>query len=138
MIGVDALIAMVFKVIDKVIPDPVAKQDAQRKLIELSQAGEFKDLEARYSAILAEANSADPWTSRARPSFMYVFYVILLGLVLITPGIGIFYPVEMAQFFVNVAAGFKAIPDALWATFTAGYLGYTYARTQEKFKGVAG
>ena len=30
------------------------------------------------SAIVAEANSSDPWTSRARPSFLYLIYVLLL------------------------------------------------------------
>lgn len=29
-------------------------------------------------AIIAEAQSRDPWTSRARPSFMYVMYVLIL------------------------------------------------------------
>jgi hypothetical protein len=30
------------------------------------------------AAVLAEAESPDPWTSRARPSFLYVMYVLLL------------------------------------------------------------
>ena len=32
----------------------------------------------QLSAILAEAQAADPWTSRARPSFLYVMYAIIL------------------------------------------------------------
>lgn len=89
----------------------------------------------RISIMLAEASSTDPWTSRARPGFMYVFYAVILSLVLLAPFMGIFFQAQMTQFYVNVAAGFKAIPDAMWATFTTGYLGYTAARQYGKSKG---
>jgi len=90
----------------------------------------------RLSVMLAEAGSADPWTSRARPSFLYVFYVVIIILVLAAPLVGVFFPTQMSQFYVNVAAGFKAIPEAMWATFSVGYLGYTAARQYGKSKGV--
>ena len=66
------------RIIDKLIPDPEAKARAQLELIRLQQEGAFKEIEVRMSAIIAEANSVDPWTSRARPSFLYVVYVMLL------------------------------------------------------------
>lgn len=123
--------------IDRFIPNPQQKLEAQAKLLEMQQRGELKELETRMGAILAEAKSTDPWTSRARPSFMYVFYFVILALVVIAPAVGVLAPDHMAQFFDNVGKGFKAIPDALWATFTAGYLGYAGARTFEKTKGAA-
>lgn len=122
-------------ILDKAIPDPIEKAEAKVRLIQAQQAGEFKELDARYGAILAEAQSTDPWTSRARPSFMYMFYLILIALVLLAPVLGVFWPERMAAFFTNVGAGFNAIPEELWWTFTAGYLGYTGARTYEKQKG---
>ena len=67
------------KLIDKLIPDPAAKAKAQFDLLQLQQQGEFKDEENRFSAIIAEAKSEDKWTSRARPSFLYVVYVLLLA-----------------------------------------------------------
>jgi hypothetical protein len=88
----------------------------------------------RISVMVAEASSPDKWTSRARPSFLYVFYVVIVLLVLVAPFVGVFFPSEMTQFYVNVGAGFKAIPDAMWATFTMGYLGYTAARQYGKYK----
>jgi len=91
--------------------------------------------QARVSIMVAEASSTDRWTSRARPAFMYVFYLLLLSLVLFAPFIGIFFPLQTAQFYVNVAEGFKAVPEALWWTFTTGYLGYTAARQYGKIKG---
>jgi hypothetical protein len=122
--------------IDKLIPDKEAKAKAHMDLLQMQQNGELKELETRMAAVLAEANSADPWTSRARPSFMYVFYFVILALTIVAPVIGVFNPDAMEQFFVNVGAGFKALPQELWWTFTAGYLGYAGARTIEKRSGV--
>ena len=132
-----ALLPVLGGVLDKVIPDPAAKAKAQMELAVLQQSGELKELETRMSAILAEANSADPWTSRARPSFMYVFYFIIIMMTVILPVVGIFNQEAMDAFYKNSAAGFAAIPEELWWTFTAGYLGYSGARTFEKRKGVA-
>lgn len=123
--------------IDKLMPNPEAKAKAQLELLQMQQNGELRELETRMSAILAEANSADPWTSRARPSFLYTFYAIILMMVVVAPVIGVFYPAAMDAFFANVQKGFAAIPEEMWWAFTAGYLGYAGARTFEKRRGVA-
>jgi len=124
------------KTLDLIFPNPKEKIDAQIRLVELEQNGQLKELEANLSAILAEAQSTDPWTSRARPSFMYLFYMVILSMVVVAPVIGIFFPESMDLFFLNVDKGFKAIPEALWWTFSAGYLGYGGYRTYEKKLGV--
>lgn len=133
---VPSLLEVGGKLIDKLIPDPQAKAKAQLDLLALQQNGELRELETRMSAIVAEANSVDPWTSRARPSFLYVFYFVILSLTVVAPVIGVFNPDAMALFFENVGKGFEAIPEELWWTFSAGYLGYAGARTFEKRKGV--
>jgi len=124
-------------ILDRVIPDPAQRAQAKLELLKAQQAGEFRELDARMSAITAEAAAADPWTSRARPTFLYVFYVLILSLVLAAPLVGVVWPDQMRVFFANVAAGFAAIPDELWMTFAAGYLGYTGFRSFEKVKGAA-
>ncbi len=123
------------KLIDKIFPDPEQKAKAQLELLKMQQDGELDQIKTQLSAIMAEAQSADPWTSRARPSFLYVFYFIIIALVVIAPVVGVFFPARMDQFYINVAGGFKAIPEALWATFTVGYLGYVGARQFGKTKG---
>ena len=124
------------KVIDKIFPDKEAADKAKLELLRLQNEGSLAEMEKAYAAILAEAQSSDPWTSRARPSFMYVFYFLLIVMIVIGPLIGIFFPAQMEAFYGNVAKGFAAIPEELWWTFSAGYLGYTGARTFEKKKGV--
>lgn len=131
MIG-EMIVGTVGKILDKVIPDPAQKAQALLEAEKLRQDGSFRELELAIRAITTEAQSADPWTSRARPTFMYVFYGLIVSLVVIAPALGIAAPDQMSQFFANVKAGFEAIPEALWWTFSAGYLGYTGARTFEK------
>ena len=122
------------RIIDKLIPDPEAKARAQLELIRLQQEGAFKEIEVRMSAIIAEANSVDPWTSRARPSFLYVVYVMLLfslpmGLVAaISPDTA----VAVAE---GMKAWLSAIPDSIVELFQWVMLGYVGARSVEKVKG---
>lgn len=124
------------KILDKFFSDPAERAKAQLDLMLMQQNGELKELEVRMSAILAEANSEDPWTSRARPSFLYVFYFIILSMVFLAPLLGVFFPHMMDAYFLNVEKGFDAIPEEMWWAFTAGYLGYAGARTMEKNKGM--
>ena len=127
-------------IIDKVFPDK-EKQAAERSQAELAlmqaqQEGKLAETAQQMSAILAEAQSADPWTSRARPSFMYVMYVMIL--MAIPMGFLSAFRPEIAA---AVANGMKlwlsAIPEDLYMLFGVGYLGYTGARTWEKRKGSA-
>lgn len=116
------------KLIDKLIPDPTEKAKAQLELLRLQQEGQFKEVEIAMSAIIAEAKSSDPWTSRARPSFLYVMYAMILAS--IPMGILSAFRPELA---VAVAAGMQAwlsaVPNELWAVFGIGYTGYTVARS---------
>lgn len=46
MIGLDAILKIGEKVLDRVMPDPAAKAEAQAKLMELVQKGELAQLQA--------------------------------------------------------------------------------------------
>ena len=119
------------KILDKVIPDPAQKAAAKLQLLQLQQTGELKEMETALSAIIAEAQSADPYTSRARPSFLYVVYILLLSS--IPMGILFAYSPETAK---DITAGFKAwldaIPEPIITLFGVGYLGYSGMRTLDK------
>jgi hypothetical protein len=90
--------------------------------------------QARMGVMLAEASSQDKWTSRARPAYMYVFYLVIVMLGVVAPLLGVFFPVQMKVFFENVTMGFRAIPNIAWEVFCAGYLGYTGFRSLDKRK----
>jgi len=118
---------------DKFFVDADEKLKFKLKMIELQQQGEFKSQEIQLSAILAEAKSDDPWTSRARPSFLYVIYILILAGIPI--GIlSVFSPEAAGQIATGLQRWLGAIPSELWTVFGVGYLGYTGAREYGKAK----
>jgi hypothetical protein len=70
MFGIDDIIGVGMKILDKVIPDPVAKAEAQAKLVELQQQGRLAELaadtaEAQELTKRSEADmSSDSWLSK--------------------------------------------------------------------------
>jgi Holin of 3TMs, for gene-transfer release len=132
---IEGIIGPLAGLIDKIIPDPRARDAAKLELIKLQGGQEMEALRTQMAAILAEAQSGDPWTSRARPSFLYVMYAIILWAI----PMGLIAAVQpaMAEGIAKGMNGYLAgIPDSLWGLFGTGYLGYTAARQWGKVKGV--
>lgn len=132
---VDALIGPLASIIDKIIPDKDARAKAKLELIALEGTQEMRMIEAQLQAIIAEANSADPWTSRARPSFLYVMYILLLA-ALPMGLLSAFHPAAARDIAAGMNAYLAGLPEPLYALFGTGYLGYTAARQWGKVKGV--
>ena len=132
----DGIISPIAGLLDKLIPDPKARDEAKLKLLDMQGTQELEAAKTQISAILAEASSADPWTCRARPSFLYVMYVLLLWS--IPMGVLAAFRPEMAK---EIGAGMNAylagLPEPLYALFGTGYLGYTIARQWGKATGAA-
>ena len=132
---IESILGPLASIIDKVIPDKAARERAKIELIKLEGTQELEGIKAQLSAIVAEAGSPDPWTSRARPSFLYVMYVLLLWA--LPMGVIAAFRPEAAR---DIAQGMNAylggLPEPLYALFGTGYLGYTAARQWGKIKGI--
>jgi hypothetical protein len=126
-----AVVGIGGKLIDKFFPDPAEAARAKAELIRMQQDGELKELEVRMSAILAEAQSLDPWTSRARPSFLYVMYAMILAAIPMG-ALHAWHPEVASSVAVGMKAWLDAIPEELWWLFGSGYLGYTGFRSLDK------
>lgn len=137
---VTSLTPVIGQLIDKIFPDKnlaeAKKLEAQIALAQMEQNGDLETLKTSLSAILAEASSTDPWTSRARPSFMYVMYVMILAA--IPMGVIHAFNSSLAESLTDgVQSWLLAIPEPLWWLFGAGYLGYSGARSFDKWRGTA-
>jgi hypothetical protein len=131
---IEGLIGPVAKLLDRIIPDKAAREAAKLELLRLEGSQELETIRVQMMAIVAEANAADPWTSRARPSFLYVMYALILWAM----PMGMIAAVEpgMAKAIgEGMTAYLKGIPEELYVLFGTGYLGYTAARSWGKAKG---
>lgn len=123
------------KLIDKLFPDPEQKAKAQLELLRMQQSGDLDEMKTQLSAIIAEAQSPDPWTSRARPSFLYVVYVLLLWS--IPMGVlTVFKPEAAIAFTTGFQSWMLAIPEPVLTLFGVVMTGYVAGRSWEKVRGV--
>jgi hypothetical protein len=132
---IEAIVGPVAKLIDKIIPDPQARDRAKLELLKLEGDQEMAAIAQQMQAIVVEAQSADPWTSRARPSFLYVMYALMLwsipmGLIAVAN------PATAAAIGTGMTSYLRGLPSELYTLFGTGYLGYTAARTWGKMRGV--
>ncbi|MGH7773732.1 MAG: 3TM-type holin [Candidatus Binatia bacterium] len=140
MLGIPQAISSVSDLLNKAIstawPSPADKAKAEAIAITSAAQAAIVQLEAAQAVMKAEATSADPWTSRARPSFLYVVYLLLLTAI----PMGIVSAVS-PDTALDITQGFKAwlgaLPASITDLFTFVMLGYIGGRSLEKFKGVS-
>ncbi len=130
----ESILGPVTRIIDKVIPDPEARDRAKLELLRLEGSRELDMLQASLSAIIAEARAPDPWTSRARPSFLYVMYVMILW-ALPMGVIAALSPRTGDAIARGMTSYLSGIPEPLYALFGTGYLGYSAMRQWGKTRG---
>ncbi len=126
---------LIGKIIDKAFPDPAAKAEAKIKLIEMEQAGEFKDIEAALERDIAqialnteEAKSSSLFKSGWRP-FIGWTCVVGFAYIVLNPLLS----------WAAVAAGLPPIPSIsvdLFMPVLLGMLGLGGMRSFERYKGV--
>ena len=134
----DIIAGPILKIIDKVVPDPAAKAQATYQLMQLQQAGEFKDMEVQLAMVTAqtdvnkvEAANASLFVSGWRP---FVGWVC---------GVGLSVQFLVGPLFTWIATlvghptPFPPIDTSTLITMLGGLLGLGGLRTVEKIQGVA-
>lgn len=134
--GIGSILDFGGKIIDKIFPDPAQRDAAKLELLKAQQAGQLDEVKVQLSAIIADAQSPDPWTSRARPSFLYVVYILLLWS-LPMGVLAMFAPDRAAAFTVGFKGWLASIPDPVLQLFGVVMTGYVAGRSWEKVKGAA-
>ena len=126
------------KIIDKLIPDPQAKAQAQLDLLKLQQAGEFKELDAELALKLEqikvnalEAQSPDLFRGGWRPFVGWVCGTGLAVQFLVAP------LATWSAALYGHAVAFPSLDMGTLMTLLGGLLGLGTLRTTEKIKGVA-
>ena len=83
MFGVDDIISVGMKILDKVIPDPAAKAEAQAKLLEIQQQGRMAELQADQTEMQevtkrqeADMSSDSTLSKNIRPATLVFILVV--------------------------------------------------------------
>ena len=100
----------------------VLKWEAELRQKELDLLG--KEVEAASANIRAELQSGDRYTSRSRPTFLYMMYLVLAFNFIVLP------LVQMIRGATTLVP--LDLPGDLYWLFGAGYLGYATSRTLDK------
>ena len=136
---VDILIGPVFKIIDKLIPDPKAKIEAHLALLKMQQEGEFKALEAELAIATGQIETNK--IEAASTSFFRGGWRPAVGWVCVT-GLGVtFVARPLLPWFVGLwGVEVPPIPELNTTELMGllfGMLGLGGLRTAEKMKGVS-
>ena len=126
MIGLDAILGIGGKLIEKLIPDPAAQDAARLELLKLQQSGELAAMTAQTEINKAEASNPSVFVSGWRPAIGWVCALAMGYQYLARPLMVAFMP----------TLAFPGLDDNLWQLMM-GMLGLGGLRTFEKTQGVA-
>lgn len=127
-------LALLIDIVERVVTNRQAANRVKLELLTLAASRQGED-GTDTSALMAEVSARDLWTSRARPTFLYVMYALLLWS--IPMGLIAGVRPDIADAIARGMTGYlRGLPEPLYALFGTGYLGYTAARMWGKVKGV--
>ena len=123
---VESVVSLGVKLLDRIIPDPAQKAQAQLELIKLEQSGELAIMTAQTDINKVEAASTSMFVAGWRPFIGWVCGLALAYQYLVRPFVVAFLPEFQ----------FPGLDNNLWELMM-GMLGLGGLRSFEKFKGVA-
>ena len=126
MMALDAMLGIGGKLIDKLIPDPAAKDAAKLELLKLQQSGELAAMTAQTEINKVEAANSSIFVSGWRPAIGWVCAAAMCYQYLARPFLAALYPV----------LAFPGLDENLWQLMM-GMLGLGGLRTFEKVNNVA-
>lgn len=121
----DSVLDIGSKLIDRLIPDPMQKAQAQLDLVKLQQSGELAEMTAQTDINKVEASSSSFFVAGWRPYIGWVCGVALTYQYIARPFLVAFLPVYQ----------FPGLDENLWQLMM-GMLGLGGLRSFEKFKGI--
>ena len=131
-----AFIPIIGDLLDKILPDKTASDQAKLKLLELTQVGDLAELnaltevtKAQTDTNIAEANSADWFRAGWRPSIGYVCALALLYNYIGYPALTFITAIWWPE--VKIPA--SPVDENMWE-LVMGMLGLGFARSWEKRK----
>lgn len=122
--SIGSVVEKIGGVADRFIQTKDEKAAFEKELTRIATEERIKTMEITHSVIREEAASSDNYVRRARPTFLYIIYVILIFNYIAIPII--------AMSFGKTDMKPLELPEPLFWLFGSGYLGYAGARSWDK------
>ena len=133
MTGITDILGLGGKILDKVVPDPQAREQAKLELLRLQQRGDLAGLQAESD--LAKAQLEVDKTEAASPSLFVAGWRPFIGWVC---GMGLGYQFLLRPMATAIFGGaWVELDTSSLQTLLMGMLGLGGLRTFEKLNGVA-
>ena len=116
------LITLFLPILDKLIPDPNKRLEAQNEIIKTLNEQEGKIYDAMKEVMVADSNSDSGYTRAARPTVVYWSLGTISSIILLAP-----FGLD-----TSILLSLQKIPTELWYLMTAGVGLFTAGRSVEK------
>jgi len=101
----------------------LAAAQAEKQLAADLEKAYLEDAKDQRRQITVELQSQDAYVRRSRPTFNYIFYIVLIFNYIFIP---------IFQVITDDKLDVVNLPTELWTVFGVGFIGYGYLRTVEK------
>lgn len=119
---IPVLLPFIMKALEKILPDQDARDQAQKDITMALVENQGALNNAMKDVMVADSQSGDPYTSRARPTIVY-WSLTVVSLIMVFSILGFADPLLNAL---------NSIPGKMWDLITVGIGAYVLCRSGEK------
>lgn len=116
------LVSLILPVVDKLIPDPVKRAEAQKEIIKTISGSEDRIYDAMKEVMVADSTSDSKYTKNARPTLVY-WSLGMVSLIIFLAPFG---------YDKSILLSLSKVPSELWQLMTVGVGLFTLGRSGEK------
>lgn len=116
------LVTLFLPILDKLIPDPNKRLEAQNEIIKTISEQEGKLYDAMKDVMVADSQSDSKYTKNARPTLVY-WSLGMVSLIIFLAPLG---------YDTAILLSLSKVPTELWQLMTVGIGAFTIGRSGEK------
>lgn len=116
------IIQLLLPILNKIIPDPDKRLEAQNEIIKIASEQEGKIYDAMKEVMSADAKSDSAFTRAARPTLVYWSLSIVSLIIFLAP----------FGYDTSILLSLSKVPSELWQLMTVGIGAFTIGRSGEK------
>ena len=119
---IGAILPVLSKVLDRIIPDPEARRAAEMEIQKTLLENEGEITKAMQEVMVADSQQDDKYVKRARPTVVYWSLGLITGIAVVSP----------FGYADDIVSALAKVPDALYTLMAVGIGAFSLTRGGEK------